>query len=58
MTEVINQLKNMSSTDPRYIILLDELLHCDKLSLEDTKEVLLLAERLVKGDEIEKERKR
>ena len=50
MSEIIMQLKNMSSTDPRYFILLDELLHSDDLSIEEKRETLLLAERFVKGD--------
>ena len=50
MSEIIMQLKNMPSTDPRYVILLDELMHSDDLSIEEKREALLLAERFVKGD--------
>lgn len=56
MSEIIMQLKNMPSTDPKYVILLDELMHSDDLSIEEKREALLLAERFVKGDEGIKEK--
>ena len=56
MSEIIMQLKNMPSTDPMYVVLLDELMHSDSLSIEEKRETLLLAERLIKGDEEIKER--